>query len=57
MPADVNHASEVIFHDYHLILRYLAQLPRQKKRRRKRIKEDSVEVKAFFCSGVKASFR
>jgi len=27
----VNHASSVIFQDYHLILRYLAQLPRQKK--------------------------
>jgi hypothetical protein len=29
----------------------------EKKRRRKRLKKGSWEVKAFFCSGVKASFR
>jgi len=57
MPGVVNHAIEVIFQDYQnkFMVEIVTATPRKEEERDQR--RAVVEVKAFFCSGVKASFR
>ena len=53
MPVGVNHASEVIFQDYHFKNKVVSAAATPEEKQLKR----TGGSKSFYCSGVKASFR